>query len=419
MKAVLDITLLGQGYYYPKARTGVYRVVENMVASMPKISAELDMSYIDTLDLAATLRYLKENYEDIDDFKFINAQSETSWAKYENFLLESCPLHSNRQKILKRFFYQLKSKKNGLSNESLEKVELYHSPYFPIPEQILVQKNIKKLLTIHDLIPIKFPQYFENRTDTVVHKIINSITADTFAVCVSENTKNDLLEMTELSDSQVFVVPLAASKQIFYPENNVNLIENTRLKYGIPSETSYVLSIATLEPRKNIETLINSFAELIVQEKLNDLYLLLVGTKGWDFEKILETSKFSTLVKERIIFTGYVPDTDLASLYSGALTFVYLSHYEGFGLPVLEAMQCGKSVICSNTSSLPEVIGEKSNAAILVSPTDNTAVSDAIFNFYKNPSFNEIIGQNGLERSLFFSWQKFAKDTWEVYQNIV
>jgi glycosyltransferase involved in cell wall biosynthesis len=415
MKTILDVSLLGQGFYHQKARTGVFRVAENLATLLPTISPDLEILFADNLDLTATLGYVNEHLKK-QNSQFVNPNSQVSFAELQSKILAAFPLNSIPQKVIKKIFYRFHSSNISYQDDLLADASLYHSPYFPIPNQIQERKKLKKLITIHDLIPIKYPHFFENRTDNVVHQIVSSLQPDTFVVCVSEATKVDLLEISGLSDSQVFVVPLAASKELFYPVLDRELIAQTLLKYSIAADKPYFLSISTLEPRKNIDTVIKSFAEMVSQEKVNDLQLVLVGTKGWDFEKIFEAINVSPSIKNRIIVTGYVPDEDLAALYSGALSFVYVSHCEGFGLPPLEAMQCGTPVITSNTTSLPEVVG---NAGILVSPLDREEISQAMLDLYQNSSLITSLKLKSIQQAKTFSWEKFAQETWNVYQNIV
>lgn len=414
MKAILDVSLLGQGFYYPKARTGIFRVVENLAILLPEISEELTLYYADTLDLPATLRYFEDNLTS-PNVEFANNQSQVSKAKFENSLLSIFSLNSIPQKIIKRILYKLNSHDAVFQDSLLDSSAIYHSPYFPIPEQVQQKKRISKLITIHDLIPIKYPQYFENQTENVVHKIVKSIQKDNFAVCVSEATKVDLLEITGMSEEQVFVSPLAASSSLFYPVFNQEVINYTLAKYAISTSKPYFLSISTLEPRKNIDTVIKSFAELVTQEKIEDLQLVLVGTKGWDFDKIFEAIKVSPTIKDKIIVTGYVPDEDLAALYSGALGFVYMSFCEGFGLPPLEAMQCGTPVISSNTTSLPEVIGD---AGILLAPTDRDSISQAMIDLYQKTDLRESLKTKSISRAGLFSWQKYVNENFQIYKKI-
>ena len=414
MKTILDVSLLGQGYYHQKARTGVFRVVENLASSLPNISSDLEVIFADTLDLAATLAYINENLEN-QQINFLNKTSQIFVAKFQSQILSLFPHNSFPQKVIKRFLYELNISKNQFQTALISTANIYHSPYFPISQQIQESRKIKKLITVHDLIPIKYPEYFENKTDNVVHQIVKSIQPDNYAICVSEATKVDLLEISGLDESQVFVIPLAASNELFYPVTEKKIIDLTLQKYGIPVNQPYLLSISTLEPRKNIDAIIRSFADLVLQEKIQDLNLVLVGTKGWDFEKIFDVINLTPQIKDRIIFTGYVPDEDLAALYSGALAFIYMSFCEGFGLPPLEAMQCGTPVICSNRTSLPEVIG---NSGILVNPANQVEIAEAMLKIYLNKSFADTLKLKSIERASLFSWGKFSQQTWEVYQKI-
>ena len=214
-----------------------------------------------------------------------------------------------------------------------------------------------------------------------------------------------------INPDRVVVTHWAAS-ELFYLCDNDSEIESVKKKYQIP-DAPYVLSLSTLEPRKNIDHTIRCFARLVEQENIHDLYLVLVGTKGWDFEKIFEELANSPKLKDRIIITGYVDDEDLAPLYSGAMAFVYPSFYEGFGLPPLEAMQCGVPVITSNTSSLPEVVG---GAGIMVAPTDADALAQSMLDLYNNSDLREQMSFNSIEQAKKFSWQKCTQQTIDAYK---
>ena len=186
-----------------------------------------------------------------------------------------------------------------------------------------------------------------------------------------------------------------------------------RAKYGI-LDGPYILSLSTLEPRKNIDHTIRCFARLIRDENIRDLNLVLVGTKGWDFDRIFGELTNHDQLRDRIIVTGYVADEDLSAIYSGARMFVYPSFYEGFGLPPLEAMQCGVPVITSNTSSLPEVVG---NAGLMVDPKDGDALCQAMFDIYRQPSLRDDLSRRSIERSRAFSWDICARETVRAYRS--
>jgi glycosyltransferase involved in cell wall biosynthesis len=152
---------------------------------------------------------------------------------------------------------------------------------------------------------------------------------------------------------------------------------------------------------------------VVLGERIDDLYLVLTGVQGWHFDQIFEEIANADEVRDRIILTGFVPDGDLAPLYSGALAFVYLSLYEGFGLPPLEAMQCGTPVITSNTSSLPEVVGD---AGIMIAPTDGDALCQALLDLYNDPALGQAMSRKSLERAKLFSWEKTVERTIDAYK---
>jgi glycosyltransferase involved in cell wall biosynthesis len=184
-------------------------------------------------------------------------------------------------------------------------------------------------------------------------------------------------------------------------------------RYGIPGDAQYLLSVNTLEPRKNMQHAIRCFSAMIQAERIRDLHFVLVGTNGWRYEEILATVADCNLASDRIITTGYVPDDDLAPLYSGALAFVYPSLYEGFGLPPLEAMQCGTPVITSNTSALPEVVGD---AGIMVTPDDADALCHAMRDMYQRPDLRTASGKRAIERAADFSWDRYTDNVVAAYR---
>ena len=194
-----------------------------------------------------------------------------------------------------------------------------------------------------------------------------------------------------------------------------DLEEIARVKsvYGVPAAARYFLSVNTLEPRKNMELALRCFAAIVEEANIDDLYFVLVGTRGWDFSSILSAIARSRVAAERVLIAGYVPDQHLSALYSGATAFVYPSHYEGFGLPPLEAMQCGTPVISSNSSSLPEVVGD---AGIMVDPHDEAALSDAMLTLYRQPDIREALAKRSLERAARFSWARYTNAVVESYE---
>jgi glycosyltransferase involved in cell wall biosynthesis len=232
-------------------------------------------------------------------------------------------------------------------------------------------------------------------------------------ICISESTKNDLCNYSSKIDpAKVFVTHLAAEPSMFYQCKDFNKINSVRNKYKIP-EGSYMLGLSTLEPRKNLDHIIRCFAQVIQETKIQDLSLVLVGNPGWNYGKILEEISNHKLLANRVIVTGRVADEDLAALYSGAIVFIYPSFCEGFGLPPLEAMQCGIPVITSNTSSLPEVVGD---AGIMLDPTNTDGLCQSMLEIYNKPSLREAMSLKSLEQAKKFSWDKCTKETIAAYK---
>jgi glycosyltransferase involved in cell wall biosynthesis len=421
MKILYDISVLGMGHYHSPARTGIFRVIENLANRLAD-SEDVDLNFCAALSLETVnqaIDYLHANPK-LSDVSF----STPGWQK--NVIRKISELINNinkkdninfNLKVIRKISYStaniIDRNTKIINNNQLADIDLFHSPFHPIPECVQLSKNIKKILTVYDLIPILYPHFFGFNDDTLVKKGLNSLQPDNWVTCISHATKNDLCNyLTTIDPAQVIVTHLAAS-ELFYPCSNHQEIESIKKKYQIPA-VPYILSLSTLEPRKNIDHTIRCFIKLVEQENIHDLYLVLVGTKGWDFDKIFEELANSPKLKDRIIITGYVADEDLAPLYSGAMAFVYPSFYEGFGLPPLEAMQCGVPVITSNTSSLPEVVGD---AGIMVAPTDADALSQSMLNLYNNSDLRDKMSFKSMEQAKKFSWQKCTQQTINAYKS--
>jgi len=188
----------------------------------------------------------------------------------------------------------------------------------------------------------------------------------------------------------------------------------------------YFLYVGTLHPRKNLVRLVNAFAALTSAnrvrsepavggaDKVSEPLLVLAGQKGWLYEEIFAQVRKLGL-EDRVILTGYVPDADLPGLLSGALAFVFPSLYEGFGLPVLEAMACGTPVICSNVSSLPEVGGD---AARQIDPLDTEALAEAMHQVSTDAGLRMLLVKRGYEQVQRFSWQRSASQVLQVLEDV-
>lgn len=288
------------------------------------------------------------------------------------------------------------------------KLDLIHDPSQISP--FLFNPSHRKVLTIHDLSPILFPET-HGRIHVLLQKHIfpRSLKHVDRIITVSDSTKNDVIRYLKVRKSKITTIYNGVDEvfQVLCDDAT----ESVKKKYRI--KNPFILYVGTLEPRKNIPVLLKAF--YLLKKKGIGHRLVIAGGKGWKYENIYKTLNELNLQKE-VIFTGYVQYEDLPKLYNAADIFIYPSLYEGFGFPPLEAMACGTPVIASNTSSLPEVVG---NAGMLVDPLDAAKIADAMRKVLNNEDVRERMIQMGLERVSMFSWERCAEETLEVYKSLV
>jgi glycosyltransferase involved in cell wall biosynthesis len=270
----------------------------------------------------------------------------------------------------------------------------HYAPRFsPVPTAIAIM----------DVAYLKFPQLFAVK-DLYQLKAWTRYSADNAKkiFTISESSKSDIIKEYQVLPEQVVVT---------YPGIKSSL-PMKELKKQFKLSENYVLFVGTLQPRKNIVRLIEAFSKIKNQKK--DLQLVIVGKKGWQYEEILAApEKFHVL--EKVKFLDFVSDEDLPSLYTNALCYVLPSLYEGFGLPVLEAMQYNCPVITSNVSSLPEAGGD---AALYVDPTNVSDIADKMSSLLTNDELRKELIAKGQKQIKKFSWEKTAKETLEVLTKI-
>ena len=260
--------------------------------------------------------------------------------------------------------------------------------------------RLPMVTTVHDLVFQKYPETLDSLIVSTQQKRLARICKNqTHIIVDSLSTKNDLIEIYNLPSSRIQVVYPGISS-LYFPQSKQE-IDRVKTKYKLPDQ--FILSLGTQEPRKNLARLKEAVVRL-------NIPLVVVGKYGWG-GPITPGVKGSHT--PGVLSLGYVPDSDLPALYSGATVFVYPSLYEGFGFPVLEAMACGTPVVTSNISSLPEVAG---NATILVDPLDAPAISSGIKQALK--SRDKLI-HLGLNQAKKFTWESTAKQVLEVYDKII
>ncbi len=291
--------------------------------------------------------------------------------------------------------------------ELLGNVDVLHSTTFCAPSD----HNGKLVVTIYDLSFITHPECHieENR----IHCLSGSLDAALYAdkiIAISNHTKQDIINYLNIPEDRIAVTHLSAGEQ-FRPVKDHFSIKKVLKKYQISRK--YIFSLGSLEPRKNIKSLIEAY--LMLPEIIKNEYNLVIGGgTGWlnaDIKDKIE--KLS--MENNIMFIGFVEEDDLPVLYSAAELFAYPSLYEGFGLPVLEAMACGVPVITSDNSSLKEIA---EGIGILVDPLNVIDIRDAIVNILKSPQRKEELIEKGLKRAADFSWTRTASETLKVYEDV-
>lgn len=284
-------------------------------------------------------------------------------------------------------------------------VDVFHGTVNVVPRGL----PCPSVVTVHDLAFMRWPEQVPRRRQRyLARELRGSLERADRIIAVSAATKTDLVEMCDVDPDRVVITPLGVDAR-FRPVVDASL-DAFREDQGIVRR--FILSVGTLEPRKNLPALLRAFASL-TREIPHDL--ILIGAEGWLTDEIYRSLQTPELAG-RVRLTGFVEDEDLPCWYSAADCFAFPSLYEGFGLPVLEAMACGVPVVTSNVSSLPEVAGE---AALLVDPSDEAQIAAGIRQVVTEPRIADSLRRRGRERAAGFTWERTAMLTAAVYREVV
>lgn len=284
-------------------------------------------------------------------------------------------------------------------------VTLFHATEHLLPKL----KHARSVFTLHDTAYL-FPKYHLPRNRMYLRLMMPRFLARADRIiAVSENTRRDALRLYRLDPEKIEVIPEGVEAR-FKPGVDTTRVSAVRRRYALPEH--FILCISTIEPRKNLPTLLEAYAAL--RPTHPDLGLVIAGRKGWLYESFFERIRRLGL-EQHVTLTGYVPDDELPPLINAAHVFAYPSEFEGFGLPPLEAMACGKPVLCSNASSLPEVVGD---AGILLPPHDVRAWVGGLDRVLQDEQLRANLSARGVARARLFSWDTAARKTVEVYRSV-
>lgn len=311
----------------------------------------------------------------------------------------------------------------GLAKQTfVDKLDVLFIPAHTLP--IIHRPGLKTVVTVHDLGAEYLPATHQLKQRFYLNLMTHhQLKSATHLIAVSQATKNDLVKKVGLNPNKISVVYEGFEKELFKPVLDDKL-HHTLSQYNLRYQ-KYFLFVGTIQPRKNLVRLIKAYALFLDQRGVTangavcrqdpePPVLVLAGGKGWLSDEIY-TLPAKLGIQNQVKFLGYVPDEKLPALYSGALAFVFPSLFEGFGLPILEAMACGCPVITSNVSSMPEVAGK---AAILVDPYRERDITDALIKIDGSKKIREELINNGLQQIKNFSWKRAAQQTLAVLSSM-
>jgi len=310
-----------------------------------------------------------------------------------------------QNKMLTYTMYNFLTKKLNIRHNLIfgTKSDIYHFFNFTIPKNI----KGKVIVTIHDTVFISAPETMGNRKTLEEYKY--GAKKSDLIITVSKSAKNDIIKNLGVTEDKIEIVHPGIDIESYSKKYEKEYLEKIRKKYKLPLE--YILYLGTIEPRKNIERIVKAFKNYKKEVK-DDLKLVIVGNKGWKYDNIM---KLIESMGTDIIITGYIDEEDKIPIYKLAQFFTFPSLYEGFGMPVLEAMAAGVPVVTSNVSSLPEVAGD---AAILVDPLSEDEILEAYKKILSDKQLQREMIEKGLEQAKKFQWKKSVEVLEKVYEKM-
>lgn len=286
-------------------------------------------------------------------------------------------------------------------------IDLLHSLHYTRPFAL----SCSSVVTFHDMTFFLYP-HLHTRPKRIFFPLTIQLSArnSDALIAVSESTRQDSIRLLGVSPQKIFTVPLGVTED-FRSTSDTILLTDVSQRYELPEK--FILYVGLVEPRKNLPFLLQTYRHLIDKGIPHDL--VIVGRFGWMYQDVF-TQVEELKLRDRVHFTGYVSHQDLPIVYNLASLFVYPTRYEGFGLPVLEAMACGTPIVSSAVSSLPEIVGD---AGILVPPGDQAALSRAMLDVLSNRTLQKQLTTKGRHQAAQFTWERTAQKTLKVYQHVL
>ena len=287
-----------------------------------------------------------------------------------------------------------------------ERLDVFHAPAFVLPGR----SPAPTVATIHDLVFMRYPETFGYFRRQYFHWTIpRSAYRATLVIADSEATQRDLEDLLQVRPERIRVVPLGVGEEFFEP---APAAARARVRAQLMLPEQYILTVGTIEPRKNLVRLIEAYARVRERLRRRCPALVLAGRKGWKYDEVFGRIAERDL-RGDVIWHDFVPDDIVRAVYQRATVFACVSLHEGFGLPLLEAMASGVAVVASNRSSLTEIVGD---AGVLVDPLDTEAIADALVGLLTDEERRTDLAARARDRARRFSWERTARETLAVYE---
>lgn len=417
MRVIFDISPLGLGHLYSDSRGGTYRVHRHLAEGLVA-SGECEVLFCancSSVALAGCAEFLR-NSPTLAGRPLLAAPVAASGAS---------GLARRMHRVLRRRFPNqalpgwlrrgARAMDRGIHppvGDADPPAMLFHSGSAPLPPRR--PGGPRRILSIYDVGHLRVPGHFDPSHARAAQETVDTLSAEDWVITPSAVTRDDLCDAGLAAPERVFVVPLAADPDTFHPHGDAEADGEVRQRLG--AQGPYLVGFTSTAVRKNPEGIVRALARLAAQEGVRDLTLLLVGQLREAYPPMAAALAEARAAGARVRSIGFVRDEELAVLYRGAMALVYPSRYEGFGLPLLEAMRCGTPVIAAAGGAIPEVMN---GAGILVPPDDDDALAAAMLSLYRDRTLRDALRARALARAGEFTWERCTRETLDVYRAVL
>jgi glycosyltransferase involved in cell wall biosynthesis len=410
MKVLFDASVVAEGFVHNERRAGIFRVAHDLAVALGarsdiSLSLSAARSWQASYDISALSQAGRFGSTDVITADPGRAPMAVISAMH-SAARSGLPVVEKAAVIRARTLDRIVP---PLRPQDVDRFDVFHLPAHWIPA--FPRGRARYVVSIYDIIADTNPEFGNQWSRDTYAQLRRRLDPRDFIVTDSEWVKGEIVSHWGIAPERIMSAPLAARRDVFFPVKEVTR-RPTLERLGVGSH-KFLLAADRAEKRKNIPMLVRAFVHAANAGALADTNLVLVGDHDWDPASVFTTDSDRNIARERVRRVGYVADDDLASLYSAATAFVFPSLLEGFGLPALEAMQCGTPVISSNTSSLPEVVG---TAGILVDPRNVDALADVMGRIVSDHALRADLAERSVRQAAAFTWERTADRVVESYR---